>query len=101
VAYLTGAILRQNYNLQQIENFQSTVDLVHAFYGGKSIVTFTLFRGSSQEFMAVQGEPETLKAAGLKNGMKVLPESSMCGHSVLWTDQDLVVKDLKEDWRYR
>jgi hypothetical protein len=51
--------------------------------------------------MAVQGEPETLKAAGLKNGMKVLPESSMCGHSVLWTDQDLVVKDLKEDWRYR
>lgn len=64
-------------------------------------MTFTLFRGSSQEFMAVQGDPSTLKAAGLKNGMKVCPESSMCGHSVLWTDQDLVVRDLKEDWRYR
>lgn len=91
------------YNSRQVENFQSTVDLVHTFYGGKGksiIVTFTLFRGSSQEFM-VQGDRSTLKAAGLKDGMKVLPESSMCGHSVLWTDQDLVVKDLKEDWRYR
>lgn len=83
----------------QIENFQSTVDLIHAFYGG--IVTFTLFRGHLQSFMAVQGDPSVLEAAGLRNGMQVLPETSMCGHSVLWTDQDLVVRDLKEDWRYR
>jgi hypothetical protein len=51
--------------------------------------------------MAVQGSEEALAAAGLKQGMRVLPETSMCGHSVLWMDQDLEVSDLSTDWRFR
>ena len=51
--------------------------------------------------MAIKGDPEVLHAAGLKLGMQVLPETSMCGHSVLWSDQDMVVSDLTKDWRYR
>jgi hypothetical protein len=82
-----------------MDNIRSVIDLVHSFFGG--IVTFTLFRDANQSFEAVAGDEEVLKSVGLLAGMNVLPETSLCGHAVLWSDQNLYINSLRDDWRYK
>lgn len=85
------------YSAKQAANIQAAVDLVQAFFGG--ITTFTLFKHSQQELRAVAGPPEVIDAIGLHVGKRLLPETSLCGHSIL-AQSDLYIPDLARDWRY-
>jgi hypothetical protein len=75
------------------------VDLVQAFFGG--ICTFTLFKNSVQELICVAGDPDVISAVGLYPGKRLLPETSLCGHSVLRPGTDLYVQNLAQHWIYK
>jgi len=87
------------YSESQTQNFQSATDLIQTFFGG--ICTFTIFRSNIQELRATSGPPEVLDNLGLVAGTRLLPETSLCGHSVLQTDGYFYIPDLAKDWRYR
>lgn len=86
------------YSASQTRNFQSATDLVQAFFGG--ICTLTIFRRNVQELLAVSGPSEVLDKLRLVNGIRLLPETSLCGHCILQTDGCVYVNDLAADWRY-
>lgn len=86
------------YSEQQSKNVQAATDLLQAFFGG--ICTFTLFRNNVQELVAVSGSPEVLQGIGLHAGLRLLPESSLCGHTVLFPTAKFFVQNLASDWRY-
>nr|XP_031857890.1 uncharacterized protein CI109_006686 [Kwoniella shandongensis]KAA5524962.1 hypothetical protein CI109_006686 [Kwoniella shandongensis] len=89
------------YSDKQVKNIQSAMDLVQAFFGG--ICTFTLFRDNIQELVACAGHPEIFESRGLVRGTRLLPETSLCGHSVLCNDPNKTnyIPSLEDDWRYR
>lgn len=87
------------YSDPQIKNIRSATELVQSFFGG--LCTFSLFRDNVQELMAVAGAPEVIEAVQLFPGKRLLPETSLCGHSVLLGDKNLYIKNLACDWRYR
>lgn len=86
------------YSEQQIKNIRSATELVQSFFGG--LCTFSLFRDNVQELMAVAGAPEVIEAVQLFPGKRLLPETSLCGHSVLLGDKNLYIPNLALDWRY-
>lgn len=89
------------YSPEQVQNIQAALDLVRAFFGG--ICTFSLFQQSVQVLMACSGPPEVLDAVGLFPGKRLLPETSLCGHSVLFANESthMYIPDLAQDWRYQ
>jgi len=86
------------YSESQTQSFQRATDLVQAFFGG--ICTFTMFRSNVQELRAASGPQEVLDNLGLVAGTRLLPETSLCGHSVLQPDGCFYIPDLAKDWRY-
>ena len=90
----------QEYDLHseiQTQNVQAAMDLVYAFFGG--IVNFSLFKHSQQELIAMAGKPEIIAPTGLVIGQRLLPETSMCGHTLL-AKTTVYVPDLAQDWRH-
>jgi hypothetical protein len=89
------------YSSEQVHNIQTALDLVRAFFGG--ICTFSLFQQNVQVLMACSGPPEVLEAVGLFPGKRLLPETSLCGHSVLFANESthMYIPDLAQDWRYQ
>jgi hypothetical protein len=85
------------YSQEQIDNIQSATDLVQAYFGG--LCTFTLFRDNVQVLMAVSGDSAVIEAVGLHSGKRLLPETSLCGHQVLFRRRSMYVPDLASDWR--
>lgn len=85
------------YSPEQIDNIQSATDLVQAYFGG--LCTFTLFRDNVQVLMAVSGDSAVIEAVGLHPGKRLLPETSLCGHQVLFRRRSMYVPDLANDWR--
>jgi hypothetical protein len=86
------------YSEKQASNVQAATDLVQAFFGG--IVTFTLFKHSQQELIAISGPKDVVDAVGLFVGKRLLPETSLCGHAILFPKDMLYIPDLARDWRY-
>ncbi|KAL7419438.1 hypothetical protein Q5752_006276 [Cryptotrichosporon argae] len=86
------------YSREQVGNIESAVDLVQAVFGG--LCTFTLFRDNVQVLMAVCGDPDVVKAVGLAPGNRLLPETSLCGHQILFDRAELHIPNLATDWRY-
>lgn len=88
------------YSQEQIQNIQAATDLVQAYLGG--VCTFSLFQNNVQVMMALSGKPEVIKALGLYQGQRLLPETSLCGHSVLLAagSKHMYIPDLSKDWRY-
>jgi hypothetical protein len=89
------------YSSEQVHNIQAALDLVRAYFGG--ICTFSLFQQNVQVLMACSGPPEVLDAVGLFPGKRLLPETSLCGHSVLFANGSphIYIPDLAQDWRYQ
>lgn len=89
------------YSQKQVENIQSAIDLVQAYFGG--LCTFSLFQNNVQVLMACSGPPEVLDAVGLFPGKQLLPETSLCGHAVLFGEDSghMYIPDLAQDWRYK
>lgn len=85
------------YSEEQAANVQKATDLVQAFFGG--IVTFTLFKHSQQELIAISGTASVIDSIGLFVGKRLLPETSLCGHSIL-ARQNVYIENLAKDWRY-
>lgn len=87
------------YSSEQVENIQAALDLVRAYFGG--ICTFSLFQQNVQVLVACSGPQEVLEAVGLFPGKRLLPETSLCGHSVLFADGSthMYIPDLAQDWR--
>lgn len=91
----------QEYDLHsdiQTQNVQAAMELVYAFLGG--VVNFSLFKHSQQELIAMAGKPHVIAATGLEIGQRLLPETSMCGHTLLAKDT-VYVPDLALDWRHQ
>jgi hypothetical protein len=88
------------YSKEQMHNIQAAIDLVQAYLGG--ICTFSLFQNNVQVIMGVSGPPEVIGTLGLHVGQRLLPETSLCGHSVLLAanSKPLYIADLSKDWRY-
>jgi len=86
------------YSDTQTQNIQAATDLVQAFFGG--VVTFTLFKYSQQELVATAGDAGDIAAMGLYPGKRLLPETSMCGHTLL-AKETVYVADLRLDWRHQ
>lgn len=88
------------YSQQQIQNIQAAIDLVQTYMGG--ICTFSLFQNNVQVMMALSGPPEVIQSLGLYQGQRLLPETSLCGHSVLLAagSKHMYIPDLSQDWRY-
>lgn len=86
------------YSDSQVANIKAATDLVQAYFGG--ICTFTLFRDNVQELMAVSGPADVVASIGLHKGQRLLPETSLCGHSVLFAGDTTYVPNLGCDWRY-
>ncbi|KAJ9114246.1 hypothetical protein QFC22_005698 [Naganishia vaughanmartiniae] len=89
------------YSPQQIQSIQVATDLVQAYFGG--LCTFSLFQNNIQILMACAGPPEMLKATGLFPGKRLLPETSLCGHTALFPagSSHVYIPDLSKDWRYK
>lgn len=85
------------YSLEQAANVQKATDLVQAFFGG--IVTFTLFKHSQQELIAISGPKDVVDSIGLFVGKRLLPETSLCGHAIL-AKENIYIENLAKDWRY-
>jgi len=91
----------QEYDLHseiQTQNVQAAMDLVFALLGG--VVNFSLFKHSQQELIAMAGKPEVIASTGLEIGQRLLPETSMCGHTLL-AKKTVYVPDLALDWRHQ
>lgn len=86
------------YSERQTSNVQAATDLVQAFFGG--IVTFTLFKHSQQELIAISGPKDVVDAVGLHVGKRLLPETSLCGHAILFPKEKVYIPNLARDWRY-
>lgn len=89
------------YSSEQVKNIQAAIDLIRAYFGG--ICTFSLFQQNVQVLMACSGPPDVIEAVGLFPGKRLLPETSLCGHSVLFADgpTHVYIPDLTKDWRYQ
>jgi hypothetical protein len=89
------------YSPQQIQSIQVATDLVQAYFGG--LCTFSLFQNNIQVLMACSGPPDVIQATGLFPGKRLLPETSLCGHSALFPpgSSHVYVPDLSKDWRYK
>ena len=87
------------YSEQQTKNIQAATSLMQAFFGG--ICAFTIFRNNIQELVALAGPADAALELGLYTGMRLLPEVTLCGHSVLSLNRSLFIRDLSQDWRYR
>lgn len=88
------------YSPDQTINIQRAVDVVASFFPS-AIVTFTLFDGRTQLFVAMGGDQELLDRYDLTLRVPIPSYHSLCGHAVLHVDRAMFVPDLQNDFRFR
>lgn len=88
------------YSEAQTTNIQRAVDVIAAFLP-TALVTFTLFDGRKQLFVAMGGDQSYIDRYGLVLRQPIPAHNSLCGHSVLRRDQVMFIPDLRHDFRFR
>lgn len=80
-------------------NIQGAVEILSAFFP-TALCTFTLFNNDIQTFYAIAGSSNLADRYNLKPNDVVLPDTSLCGHCILFDDV-MSIPRMDEDWRFR